>query len=518
MNIGAAIANSAWFAASIPEWLRFKRAASRVEATQRDLLQSYLASNAETDFGQLHDFGDIRSYEEYAERIPLRTYDQSETWIRRIAAGEPGILTADPVTLLEPTSGSSGAEKWVPYTRTLRAEFRRAVAVWITGTFIENPRLLGGQAYWSLTPQVSKPRRPETKIPIGFEDDSAYLGGLTQRLISHALLMPPKMKSSDDMDHFWHITLLELLRCRNLRLVSVWHPSFILLLLKHLRGHWAELMRDLRTRDKARAAALDKIGPAMAPAIWPHLGLISCWGDAQASGCLPEIRSEFPGVKIQPKGLVATEAFCTLPLGDLHPLAIRSHFFEFRDSNGNVLPAWSLREGDSYSLVVTTGGGLYRYELRDQVEVTAFLGGIPSLQFIGKEDSVADHYGEKLSEAFVAESMSKVFAEHALEPAFAMLALDPGKNAPAYTLYIESAEPLNNGIIDELDTELRRNPHYDLCINLGQLEPLRALSIPKDAYATYSGVLIKRGMRLGDIKPASLSRMTSWSQHFAGIS
>jgi hypothetical protein len=518
MNTWAAIANSAWFAASIPEWLRFRRAASRVEATQRDMLQSYLQTNADTEFGHLHDFGSIRSWEEYADRIPLRTYDQSETWIRRIAAGEPGILTADPVTLLEPTSGSSGGEKWVPYTRTLRAEFRRAVAVWITGTFIENPGLLGGRAYWSLTPQVATSRETETKIPVGFEDDSAYLGGLTQHLISRALVIPPNLSAAGDMDRFWHLSLIELLRCRDLRLVSVWHPSFILLLLKHLRGHWAELLQDLTTHDKARAAELEVLGPNLAPRLWPHLGLISCWGDAQASGCLPEIRSEFPGVTIQPKGLVATEAFCTLPLGDLHPLAIRSHFFEFRDSEGNVLPAWSLRESDSYSMIVTTGGGLYRYELRDQVKVTGFHDEIPSLTFIGKEDSVADHYGEKLSEAFVTESMAKVFSRHALEPAFAMLALDPGKNAPAYVLYIESAKPPNDGVIDELDSELRRNPHYDLCISLGQLEPLRVFHIPAGAYRAYSGVLMKRGMRLGDIKPASLSRLTSWSQHFAGIS
>ena len=56
---------------------------------------------------------------------------------------------------------------------------------------------------------------------------------------------------------------------------------------------------------------------------------------------LPDVREAFPGVHLQPKGLVATEAFVTLPLGDLRPLAIRSHFFEFQDQAGNVLPAWS---------------------------------------------------------------------------------------------------------------------------------------------------------------------------------
>ena len=513
MRLDAAIANIAWLATSLPEWMRFKRAATRVEATQRSLLSDYLRRNAGTEFGTAHDFGAIRDYEAYAACVPTRTYDDYEHWIKQIAAGSENVLTAERVNLLEPTSGSSGAEKWVPYTRTLQAEFRRAVATWITGNFLAAPELVGGRAYWSLTPQAQRDREDTTNVPVGFDQDSAYLGGLAQRLIDRTLATSPDLKSVRDIDRFWHMTLVQLLTCRDLRLISVWHPSYALLLLQHMRRNWSELLDGVQGVDYSRSRELAELGADDPTAIWPALKLISCWGDANASACLPDIRAEFPGVQLQPKGLVATEAFGTLPLGDMRPLAIRSHFFEFRDESERIHPAWGLEEGKVYSLIVTTGGGLYRYEMRDRVELTGYYRDVPSLRFLGKEDNVADHFGEKLSETFVTTCMSAVFERHDIEPQFAMVALDKYSRTPGYALYIESNSLLPETLASELDGELKRNPHYALCTHLGQLRPLQVVVVAERAYEIYSQVLMKRGMRLGDIKPTTLSRLTDWSQY-----
>ena len=48
--------------------------------------------------------------------------------------------------------------------------------------------------------------------------------------------------------------------------------------------------------------------------IWPGLALISCWTDAAAGQFLPQLRELFPAIEIQPKGLLATEAFVSFPL------------------------------------------------------------------------------------------------------------------------------------------------------------------------------------------------------------
>ncbi len=158
MNAGAVIGNLSWLAASLPEYRRFKRDAYKVEETQRRQLRYYLKQNAETAFGREHGFANIDSWEEYSDRVPLRDYDATEPWISRIAAGEGGVLTTDPVKLFEPSSGSSGPAKLIPFTRALQREIRRAVALWSAHNFLAQPDLLFGRAYWSLTPKMAMPQ------------------------------------------------------------------------------------------------------------------------------------------------------------------------------------------------------------------------------------------------------------------------------------------------------------------------------------------------------------------------
>jgi hypothetical protein len=245
--------------------------------------------------------------------------------------------------------------------------------------------------------------------------------------------------------------------------------------------------------------------------IWPRLGLISCWGDAHAALSLPELARAFPGVEIQPKGLLATEGFVTIPFAGAWPLAIRSHVFEFlSEDGGGPRFAWELDEGGTYSVMLTTGGGLYRYRLQDRVRVEGFLESTPSLHFLGKEGHVSDLRGEKLHESFVAGALARVFAKTGMTPRFAMLA--PEDEGPTgYVLYLEAKEPPPAGLAEELDEELLANPHYRLCRALGQLAAVRVQRLEKDAYSRYLEHCRRQGQRMGDVKPLALGRIDHFS-------
>ena len=522
MSAAAAIANLAWFAAGAPEFRRYRRDAEDIERVQRARLATYLRRNADTVFGRRHGFATLSSWEDYVRHVPVQGYDDVEPYIERIANGEARVLTAEPVRLFEPSSGSSGPAKWIPYTSTMQREIRRAVAVWATALFRSRPDLLCGPAYWSLTPRLSVPRADESRIAVGFDDDSAYLGGLAQRLIRRALVTHPALRQLSDIDRFLDATLVLLLQRPDLRLLSVWHPSFLTLLMQRLHDRWKPLLdmvgngqvsgaEGIRFAARpARARELGRIGPDDLQAVWPRLGLISCWADGHAEAYVPGIRELFPGVAVQPKGLVATEAFVTVPLGSLRPLAIRSHVFEFLDEAGNALPPWQLAAGRRYTVLVTTGGGLYRYRLGDRVEVEGMYRGVPALRFLGKEDQVSDYFGEKLSEPFVASALDSVLGTVGIVPAFSLLAIDERARPPAYTLYIETQRDWPDAATALLEQELRKNPHYDYCRRIGQLGAARFVRVGPCAYSRYAGRLVETGMRLGDVKPASLSPLSHW--------
>src|SRR5439155_20756984 len=146
----------------------------------------------------------------------------------RIGAGEARVLTADPVLLLEPTSGASGGEKLIPYTAGLRRQFQRGVAAWIADLYWHRPAVRRGRAYWSISPALGPPRRSSGGIPIGFADDAEYLGRLERFALRRLLVAPPAVARLSDMAAFRYCTLLFLLAAEDLTLVSVWNPTFLL--------------------------------------------------------------------------------------------------------------------------------------------------------------------------------------------------------------------------------------------------------------------------------------------------
>ena len=350
----ATAANSLWLAGCLSEFARFHGATRRVAEEQQRILLRTLARNADTDFGREHGFSSIRSIREFQQRVPLRDYDAHSRWIDRAARETVNVLTRDPVRLFEPTSGSAGASKLIPYTAALQQEFQRGIRAWIADLFLHDRKLLSGQAYWSVSPAMSVDSRTPGGVPIGFEDDSAYVGGWQRRLLQTVMAVPSAVRLISNMDDFRYVTLLFLLRSRNLKLISVWNPTFLSLILERLPEWSDELAHDIErgtTRairslppsireclypDPRRAHELREAMRAATPSeryarVWPELHLISCWADANASSAAAHLATLLPQVRIQGKGLIATEGFVSFPLSSREggALAIRSHFMEF---------------------------------------------------------------------------------------------------------------------------------------------------------------------------------------------
>lgn len=527
----AALANWLWLFTSRRAAQNFHHASHHVAETQSCLLQTYLARNRDTAYLTDH-------FPLPTSHLPLTTYDDYLPYIERIANGEANILTREPVQLFELSSGSTAASKMIPYTRTLKSEFGFGLSAWITDLYTYHPELMAGPAYWSISPLTEGLRRTPAGIPIGFEEDSAYLGSFGAIIESALMAVPNFVKHICDMAAFRYVTLLFLLRRADLRLISVWNPTFLTLLLQPLPEWWDSLLKDIAegtitpfnyqlqitkhqsslAPQPSRARFLSHLHPTDYASIWKHLALISCWADAASEPYARELQMQFPNIIIQPKGLLATEAFVSFPLTGKTggALAVTSHYFEFLTESGDVLLAHQLEKGNTYSVVVTTGGGLYRYQLNDIIEVTDFYNQVPCFKFIGKADKVSDYFGEKLNEQFVSNVLQRLFEKHYLNPIFSMLA--PDDTPPFhYTLYLELPDQptikLLNYLTNELDASLRTNFHFDYCRRLDQLAETQIILV-RNGSAAYIHACQSRGQKLGDIKPSVLQKSTGWGGWF----
>lgn len=536
--------NTAWKWKCAGEAAAWRKACGCVTKTQAELLQLMLAASRDSGFGRAHEFDRIRTIQDYQQRVPVSTYDDFAPYISRIAAGEPNVLTREPVMMLEPTSGTTSGEKLIPYTKSLRKQFQRGIAAWIGDLFEQRPAACRGRAYWSISPLLGSQRRTAGGIPIGFDDDAAYLGRFEQWAMRHVLAVPAEVAQLADIASVRYATLLFLLAASDLSLVSVWSPTFLTSLLASLRSWGDKLVADLRrgrlsltATDEALTKRLrscprraDEVASLLHStpedaelhrALWPELALISCWSDAASSRYARGLGRLFPHVEIQPKGLIATEGFVSLPLVDQKgaALAIRSHFFEFLESDDGLRPrlAHEVEPGGCYRVVLTTGGGLYRYDLGDEVEVTGFVGQCPLLRFLGRSGRTSDLVGEKLSESHVAAVLDDVLQRLQLRPEFLLAAPVLG-SPPHYCLYVQGIDGLAAGLIAvQLESRLAENPYYRHALEFQQLGPLEVAHIDASvsAWSLYEEECLRRGQRAGNIKPVVLDRGTHWAEVFS---
>lgn len=549
----------------------FHIATSNVENAQKKVLLQILKKNSDTAFGKEHKFTSITKVVDFQSRVEVNPYDFYKGYIDSIAQGEKAILTSEPIVLLEPSSGSTSSSKYIPYTLSLYGEFKNGLSPWIYDLFTKRNHLLSGSAYWSISP-ITKINKINSKITIGFGDDASYFGRIEQGLLNTIFAVPSIVSEIEDVETFRYVTLRFLLCDKHLAFISIWNPSFLTLLLEPLEKWSLQLIRDIENgtltppgainsdlrqkflkkchRDKQRAKELQDIivhwdvkksafvdDKNIYEKIWPDLTLISCWADSHAAPQIKELKALFPNIEIQPKGLLATEGIVSFPLiGEKGAtLSIRSHFFEFieiknefKDSSNALKTklAHQLEKEKLYSVVVTTGGGLYRYKLQDIIKVVGFKNQCPLIQFISKESNISDLVGEKLNEFHVSTILNDIFIKYSLKPSFFLLAPEKSikKGTYFYALFIELQE---NSIVDDsllsllaedLEKRLEENYHYAHSINLGQLLSAKLFVIKNNSQAAYIYVNTcrKAGQKIGSIKPSVLSSRVGWSELFEG--
>jgi len=385
------------------------------------------------------------------------------------------------ILLYEPTSGSTGGTKWIPYTEQLRREFMRAVNPWMFSIYLRHPRLLGCTHYWSISP-YTEVRQPKEGPRRGFAEDREYLGGIRGRLTQ--ALFPVTAAVADERDperHRW-LTAKALLASRRLGLISVWHPSALLRLLDFMTEHAQELVAEVqRARRPLSQCRWEQLAKALVErdyrAVWPRLQLISCWDAAFAAADAQRVRELFPGVEVEGKGVLATEGVVSFPWFGERVAAITSHTLRFEQVDpatgepmaNEMVGVESLAVGKRYGVVLTTGNGFTDYRLGDVMECVGFVKRTPRLEFCYRSGGVVDLHGEKMHPAFAAEVLAELMGKYG--PAkFVTLRANSGNDG--YTLLWESVgiRVPDAEVVEQL---LRRNYHYAYARDLGQLVPAR---------------------------------------------
>lgn len=403
--------------------------------------------------------------------IPVVSYDDFFSWLeQQQTSPKQSIITNEKIHYWQQTSGSSGAIKQIPYTHGLLTAFTSMFAVWAYDLLHHGPDFRTGKTYACVSPTLGD--RP------GGIDDTDYLTGPLRWLSGHFLVRVGN--HFPDGDAFRWALALALLQNPDLEIISLWSPTFLTVQLTFMAQHRHALITALGDRlDDTRRKALE-IDPIDWLKIWPKLKLISCWDQLFAGEQARALQTYFPGVFIQGKGLLATEAPITIPLikaGGFVPL-VNQIVLEFMTADGTIVDLCKVQTGQTYQLIISTLGGLYRYRLGDRLQVSHWYAKTPCLALVGRGDRVSDLVGEKLTEEFVAETLNNLGLVGNIGLCF--LVPVPGTQ-PHYVLYLSSGAMMaiageESTLAQQLDNGLQRSFHYRRARQLAQLGPVQVMT------------------------------------------
>lgn len=424
---------------------RFEAALRDPQAAQASHLRSILSWAENSLWAREFGIDAHSTLADFRARVPVQDPVNLSAWTDRILRGETRVLSTDPVERLVPTSGTTGKPKLIPMTARSRAEFSTGVNLWLSDSMRQEPAIKSGRCYIATSPAMDINLGSDGSVPVGFAEDSAYLGRIERVVFDQVVAVPASV--SKLRGSAWRATTREyLMQVRDLRFLSLWHPGYL-------------------------EALFDREEMAFLAAKWPDLALVSTWADGACAEPARKLMNHFSQAQLIPKGLWLTEGVVSIPWRSGHPIALLCGFFEFERDDGSILLAHELEKGDIYRPVISNHAGLYRYRLGDLVQVMDHIDQTPTLRWIGRADQVSDLCGEKLSEAQVAQAFDAIGWTE-----FGVLMPVAGEMIGHYVCWM-SQNQIGRFSTRRLEEELRKNPHYDWARKIGQLGPLEVQAI-----------------------------------------
>ncbi len=420
------------------QWTRWESLTAKPEEVQNRLLVDIVRRNRGTRFGRDHGFDTIRSLREYREQVAVSDYERLRPYVERAQNGEASALTAEPVLMFTLTSGSTGQPKLIPVTATTRRNHRQLTRFWYYRALVDHPDLFSGKLLGAVSPAVEG--RTACGIPFGAASGLIYQS--SPSWIQNAYAVPYEISEVKDFEAKYYLTMRLALE-HDISFIGTPNPSTILKLVECASRTKDEIIKDIRDgtissrfnsppelragfarrlgKNPARAKRLESLikndGALRPREYWPRLQLIGCWKGGTVGVRLKEFGRWF-GEKtpVRDLGYMASEAQMTLPISDSGSagiLAIDDNFYEFipeseiASPSPTLLTCAELEQGSSYYLVVTTPGGLYRYDINDVVRVAGFFNRTPLIEFVRKGRDVTNITGEKLHVNQVIEAMAQ---------------------------------------------------------------------------------------------------------------
>ncbi|MCL5245798.1 GH3 auxin-responsive promoter family protein [Cellulophaga sp. 20_2_10] len=386
------------FVNSIASWLLKKRY-HQIELflkypaeVQEEVMFKLLTIAKDTEVGRKYDFASITNYKEFAERLPIVSYEEVEPFIERTRRGEQNIFWPTSIKWFAKSSGTTNAKsKFIPVSTEALEDCHYKSGKDLLCLYLnnnENSQLFTGK---SLRLGGSKDL---------YEDNGSFFGDLSAILIDNMpfwaeMSSTPSNKVS--LMSEWETKLDAIINESKLENVTslAGVPSWMLVLLNNM---------------------LEQTGKTHLFEVWENLE-VYFHGGVSFSPYKEQYKALLPRKKFNYYEIYnASEGFFAIQdrnnADDLLLMLDYGIFYEFipMDAYGTldqtVVALWDVELHKNYAIIITTNAGLWRYKIGDTVRFTSV--SPYRIKITGRTKHHINVFGEELIIENAEEALRKV--------------------------------------------------------------------------------------------------------------
>ena len=324
---------------------------------QNELLLKLVHKAKNTEIGKKYGFKDIRSYNDFAQQVPITNYEASHEMIERARRGESNIFWPSPVKLFAQSSGTTNAKsKYIPVSPEALEDCHYAASKDLLCVYLNNNP--DSQLFTGKSLRLGGSKKLYESNGTSYGDLSAILIDNMPFWAEFSSTPGNEVSLMSDWEVKMQAIVQETIQEKVTSLAGV--PSWMLVLINNI---------------------LESTGKESLFEVWPNLEVYFHGGVSfepyrdQYRKVLP--RHDFKYYEIYN----ASEGFFALQdkneRSDLLLMLDYGIFYEFIPMNcygepdQKIIPLSEVEKGKNYAIVITTNSGLWRYRVGDTVRFTS---------------------------------------------------------------------------------------------------------------------------------------------------
>lgn len=321
--------------------------------TQEEVFQMLISHGRNTQWGKDHHYNDIRSWEDYRERVAVNTYEELRPYVERLFAGEKNLLWDGKTPYIAKSSGTTSSKsKFIPVTTDAlkKCHYRGGVDMLV----------LYGEQY------------PDNNVYTGL---NLALGGSQDLQNSSSRIFCGDL-SAILIDNLPAWAEYFRMPGKEIALMSEWEQKLEAIVNASIHKNVVSLSGVPSWMMLVLQGVLDKTGKSCIKEVWHNLE-VYFHGGVAFTPYIAQYEKLIGGPMHYMETYNASEGFFGLrDCKDSDALLLlldHGVFYEFQPVGAGseaAVPLSGVEVGKNYAMIISTNGGLWRYLIGDTVMFT----------------------------------------------------------------------------------------------------------------------------------------------------